>query len=58
MAVFKRLREKYAKLESQKDTLIDLNKQLDQLVKTYQVGSLSVRSVQHSKKRLKNQKLI
>ena len=33
---FERLREKYAKLESQKDTSIDLKKQLDQLVKTYQ----------------------
>ena len=33
---FERLREKYAKLESQKDTLIECNKQLDQLVKTYQ----------------------
>ena len=30
------LREKYAKLESQKDTLIECNEQLDQLVKNYQ----------------------
>ena len=28
--------EKYTKIESQRDTLIDLNKQLDQLVKNYQ----------------------
>ena len=33
---FERLREKYAKLESQKVALIELNEQLDQLVKTYQ----------------------
>jgi hypothetical protein len=33
---YERLREKYAKLESQKDTLIECNEQLDQLVKTYQ----------------------
>ena len=33
---FERLREKYAKLESQKVTLIELNEQLDQLVKNYQ----------------------
>ena len=33
---FERLREKYAKLESQKVTLIVLNEQFDQLVKTYQ----------------------
>ena len=33
---FERFREKYAKFESQRDSLIEVNEQLEQLVQTYQ----------------------
>ena len=54
---FERLREKYAKLESQKVTLIELNEQLDQLVKTYRSRIPKCDKCPTFKKKLKNQKL-
>ena len=54
---FERLREKYSKIESQKDSLIEINMQLDQMVQNYRKKSPKCNkcpSIEEEIKKIKN----